>query len=375
MKQLLLILACVIAPSVLIPTATGAPGDARERKEITLYPGEQKSLNAEGVDAISTGRPGIADIRITGDQKEILIVALAPGSTNLLVIMMDGRKIEYRITVAQILRRKNIRLDVYFVEVSQNSAHQLGIGWPTSVSAQAAGAVSLTKATGTPWVRNTSVTVSSTLLPRLDLGETQGWVRILDHARVVMANGEKGNYSSTSDRYFRVSSGIQASLATVTAGAVVGGRAAYDEVTGRLDLNLKAEFSQFTAPSGDDVPGRSAASLETTVNLELGQSLALAAVNNTNNAGGHSGLPILSQIPVLGVLFGTHSLQAATTQNVIFVVPTLVDSVAPEERDRVREALDVLGDTGGELDAPLVDTLGADRPDKPDPRKQKGSSR
>ena len=62
-----------------------------------------------------------------------------------------------------------------------------------------------------------------------------------------------------------------------------------------------------TAASADGIPGRARSELQTAVNLELGQSIALAGLFSDGKDRARNGLPLLSKIPVLGYLFGTRS--------------------------------------------------------------------
>ena len=61
-------------------------------------------------------------------------------------------------------------------------------------------------------------------------------------------------------------------------------------------------------------------------------------------------IPGLSQIPILGGLFGTHTTASSETQNVIFIVPTVVDVVSMQQRAMIEEALQTYDDYSGNLD-------------------------
>jgi pilus assembly protein CpaC len=89
------------------------------------------------------------------------------------------------------------------------------------------------------------------------------------------------------------------------------------------------------------------------VNLELGQSLALAGLTSASEAHGQSGLAGLSQIPILGILFGSNSEQSSQTENVVFIVPSVIDTVGAHQKALIDEALAAYEDFDGDLeDAP-----------------------
>lgn len=326
-------LALLIA--LTIPTlAAAAPGDGvRDRRDIVLAPGEQKIIPGEGVDSLSTSVPNIVEVRVTDDEKQVLIVGMAPGTTSLLVLMRNGTRFEYNITVSRLRMRRNIRLDVYFVEVKRNRGLQLGVLWPGSVAATAIGQAAIDQS-GAIEAR---ASVVSQVIPQLDLARTQGWAKLLDQARVVMANGEEGTYSSGGEVNVRLATGFAANLEKIAYGTQVTARLSYDDVTGRIEGRVKIEVSRLVN-GVDDLPGRSLVQAGTTVNIELGQSIAVAGLFSDDEAEDSQGLPILSEIPIIGYLFGTHSHSRGRVENMIFLVPTLVSAVGLEQRDRVAEA-------------------------------------
>jgi pilus assembly protein CpaC len=77
-------------------------------------------------------------------------------------------------------------------------------------------------------------------------------------------------------------------------------------------------------------------------------------------------LPLLSDIPIIGVLFGSTSNRRQDSQNVIFIVPTVVDAVSVVARERVREALEAYEKYEGDLeDVRLVEEATLPRPRRP----------
>jgi type II secretory pathway component GspD/PulD (secretin) len=73
--------------------------------------------------------------------------------------------------------------------------------------------------------------------------------------------------------------------------------------------------------------------------LELGQSLVLAGLTAKSERSSKTGLPGLSQIPIFGVLFGSHAHTEDESENVVLIVPSVVDSVSMQDRARLTDAL------------------------------------
>ena len=126
------------ACAALVAAAAPAAAQVDETKEVELKVGEQTAIPATNVAKYSEGVPNIADVRLPSDGSQFLIVGLKPGTTTLLLIMRDGRRVQYVIRVMApkvdvVPRRENIRLDFYFVELSDSSTYQIGVGWPAAI--------------------------------------------------------------------------------------------------------------------------------------------------------------------------------------------------------------------------------------------------
>jgi pilus assembly protein CpaC len=63
------------------------------------------------------------------------------------------------------------------------------------------------------------------------------------------------------------------------------------------------------------------------------------------------GLPLLSDIPVLGILFGTHQDQAEDVEGAVFIIPTAVESVPKPAIEIVNNALSQFEEYSGDIDA------------------------
>ncbi len=85
--------------------------------------------------------------------------------------------------------------------------------------------------------------------------------------------------------------------------------------------------------------------------LKLGQSLVLSGIRARTERRSTDGIPGLSWIPVLGVLFGSLSNQSEDIEGAVFIVPSVVESVPRAQYDVVKEALDQYDDYSGDIRA------------------------
>jgi pilus assembly protein CpaC len=101
----------------------------------------------------------------------------------------------------------------------------------------------------------------------------------------------------------------------------------------RLSLRVRPEVSQLSTQgevslpvSGGvvNVPALTVRRAETTIELGSGQSFAIAGLLQKDLTDQNSGLPFLSEVPVLGALFRSTDFQRGETELVIIVTPYLV---------------------------------------------------
>jgi pilus assembly protein CpaC len=326
-------------------------------EDIALDVGDQRTLPTENVRSYSEGKKGVIDVRLTKDGSQFVVVALARGATTLLFLMVDGSERHYRFQVGDpekpkreealgVEARDNIRLDFYFVALQKSYGHQLGIGWPVSIAPTFSAeydvkAGSLTSATAV---------ISDQALPRLDVGQSSGWAKVMRQAAVVTANGEKATFSGGGEVNVPVQTALTTGVQRIPFGSDIQVEPRYDATTGRVELRLHADISELDSDRGTGIPGRLTSALDTIVNLELGQSLILGGLSARSERTSRSGLPGLSQIPILGVFFGSTLHTEDESENVVVIVPSVVDAVSMQSRQRLDEALRAFSDYDGDLD-------------------------
>ncbi len=318
-----------------------------ELENISLKIAEQYVIAARGVRSYSEGTRGIVDVRLTRDGDQFVLVGQEKGVTSLLFIMLDGSERHLEITVGDpeeslesevsqlVKKEENIRLDFYFVQLDRSRNHQIGIGYPQSVSLGTAAAnfdfMSQT-------FQSATAVVEDQALLRLDMAQASGWAKLKRKAAVIAENGQRAEFSGGGEVNIPVQGSLTTGIHTIEYGSRIEILPRYDSKTGRLEIALSADVSDLTDDRGSGAPGRATASISTIVNLELGQALVLAGLSSESKVKGHSGVPFLSQIPILGLLFGSERMSHQSVDNVIFIVPTVVDATSSEARAQIKKA-------------------------------------
>lgn len=329
-------------------------------QELALDVGEQRVLPSEGVHSYSEGTPGIVDIRLTQDGSSFVLVGKKPGRTTLLLMLERGGQTQYKIEVrdpltpnagsaqnGRVEARDNVRLDFYFVQLTRESGARVGVQWPVSYGG---GTLSAEIDLLSGSFQQATAGVTGQALPRLDLAQSAGWAKVLRQASVITANGTAATFSGGGEMNIPVQTALGVGVRQIVFGSTVEVEPRYDRESGRIELTLHAEVSDLTSDRGSGIPGRTTSSLNSIVNLELGESLVIAGLTASSEAGNKSGLPVLSQIPILGALFGTHSGQSEASENLIFIVPSVVEAVPSVAREQARRALDTVRSYDGDMD-------------------------
>ena len=383
-------------------------------QEISLGVGENKTVNVGDVKEFSEGRKGIVEIRPTADGQKFVLVGQKAGQTTILLIKNDGtqtnlainvfsrqpdqveaelnellqsypgvktRKVGQRLFVeggvsnegdakriAQIAalysgqveslvtvgngaadRKLNVRIDFFFVQYTKNSGYLFGIDWPNKIGGPSVlNNIEYDLQAGA--LNTATASIVNQPLPSLDIAAANGWAKVAKQATVITTNGTEATFENGGELNFAVNSGFSAQIQRIPFGTNVTVLPRFDPATRNLEVKVAADVADLTPPAGSSLPGRQTSKLSTLVFLKLGQSLVLSGIRTRTQRHSIQGLPLLSQIPVLGVLFGTHSDQKEDTEGAVFIIPSVVDSVPKGTYDIVKEAMKQYDNYSGDLD-------------------------
>lgn len=281
------------------------------------------------------------------------IAALYPGQVESLVVL-GGVAAD---------RKINLRVDLYFVQYEKTHNYQFGVSWPATIGGVAFSAANLAY----DFLANATITAEAALvdqpLPGLDLAARNGWAKVLKHATVITANGSQAEYSSGGQQWFPVTNGLTATLREIKFGTTLKILPRFDPKTGEMQLTVGAEVADLTPPvtSATDLPGQNTSNLNTAVALKLGQSLVLSGIRTSTERKTNSGVPWLSEIPILGLLFGSEGKQSEDVEGAVFIVPSVLENVSKESADQVQRAVHEYEEYDGDLDevAPMPKAKGA----------------
>jgi pilus assembly protein CpaC len=243
-----------------------------------------------------------------------------------------------------------VRIDFYFVQYDKNSSYGVGLGWPGSIGGDAVvkSQVSFDFVGGS---RAATASITNQPIPRLDIASRKGWAKVLKQATVVTNNGVEANFQNGGEQNFTVNTGLTVGVQRIQFGTDVTVLPRYNPQKREVEMRLVADVSDLTTSSGaTSLPGRTTSKLTTNITLKLGQSIVLSGIRTKSQAHSIDGLPGLSSIPILGLLFGSHSNAELQTEGAIFVVPNVVEAVPSQAAEMVESALAKFEDYSGAID-------------------------
>ncbi len=269
-----------------------------------------------------------------------------------------GEQVQSIVTVGRFEERKLlVRLDFFFVQYEKTSGYNAGVGWPASIGGlQLNGNQPVFENSYTfDFITRTSTTAQASIvnqpMPRLDIAARRGWVKIAKQSSVITANGNEATFQNGGEVNFIVQTGFAAQIASVKFGTNVTVLPRYDSNTRDVELKLAADVADLTPErSTNGPPGRATTKLETQVTLKLGQALILSGIKTATQRRQINGLPGLSEIPVLGVLFGSHGNEKAEVEGAVFIVPSIVDTVPKSALELINNAMTTYKEYSGDIE-------------------------
>lgn len=272
------------------------------------------------------------------------IAALYPGQVEALVTLGSGAAD----------RKTLVRIDFFFIQYDRTSSYNVGIGWPDNIGGPNNGAATVQSTLSYDFAaRATTAATASVVnqpLPSLDIASSNGWAKVMHQASILTANGSEATFSSGGTKNLVVTFGINQTLQQIKFGVDMTVLPRYDAQNREIEMNLKADVMELTPPVQGTVPSQDITKLNTLINLKLGQALVLSGIRTRSVRHNITGLPLLSEIPVLGVLFGAHNNQAEDVEGAVFIIPSIIETVPKSAVEVIKNALSQFKDYSGDVD-------------------------
>ncbi len=290
-------------------------------KDIKLTIGSAKVVSVRSPVRVAIGNPEIADLKQITD-KELLISGKAVGTTTLITWSRSGRKnISSVIVTAGRTAQTMIQVDVQVMEISSSEDKDLGLDWERILGL--GGSLTLVETTSPLSAIGTLERGKLDLL--LKLLNQQGKAKILARPKLLTLSGRQASFSSGGEIPFStVGANGQTNVEWKKYGVNLDVLPTVDNTNG-INVDIRAEVSDadFThlIQGNPSIKTRWA---KTVIHVKPGTTVIIGGLIQEKNQINHQGLPILSDIPILGYLFKSSRIIREESELVIFVTPRIV---------------------------------------------------
>ena len=326
-----------------------------------------RSLPITTVDPItrvSVATPEIADAVVI-DERNLVINGKATGETDIIIWITNEPRRHYRISVRSPSDRKAVLLAVRVAEVRKDVLRELGVNGlyrDPSGHARAGSGVfgtdnAIDKTTGDvnlpPGTRFATLLTdfgTKNFLAFIDAQSVLGHARILAEPNLMAGNRDTATFLAGGE--------IPVPIAQPSGNGQVTITIQFREFGIRLNfipeilndslvkLHVNPEVSTLdnsnaVVLSGFRIPALRTRRISTTVDVKRDESMVLSGLMDEERSATRTGFPILSELPIIGALFGTSSWETNQTELLIVVTPTIVNPNNPPSSSLLR----VLPDT------------------------------
>jgi pilus assembly protein CpaC len=303
------------------------------------------------IQRVSVANPEVADVVIIAE-RELVINALASGLTDLIIWQTDGQKCHFRVSVHSPTDRMQVVLQVRFAEVSKNFLREIGMSflWRDQHTRAGSGAFATRPDSegeadsNIPEISQFATILSvgevENLAALLEVAEQEGAFRLLAEPNLIAANGERATFLAGGEIPIPIAQPTTVGLTSIAIEYhEFGIRLSFEpEILSEDLIKLKIEpevsavdFSNAIVITGFTIPAFRTRRASTTVDLRAGQTLAIAGLLSSERQKLVTGLPLLKDIPLLGLLFSSQRWVNDETELLVLVQPLVVDPMNPPE--------------------------------------------
>jgi type IV pilus assembly protein PilQ len=256
------------------------------------------------------------------------------------------------------VKKRVVLLNAKIVDVSDSFNRNIGIAWTFSPNVNNT-LTSVTDFTGltnlqpgqnylnlgvlAPWQNFGDISA------QLSLGQRLGWDKVVDSPSVAVISGQPATINSSVLMYYVAYTAAGGGTTTTQSPSGTGGTTviAQEPVTSTLQtitigitltvtpivesknnilLNVTLTYSSPSNALGiNGFPAVDNKSVTTTVSVKNNSTLVIGGILSMEKNHNNNGIPILSQIPVLGYLFSSHQRSVSKEQLMVFISPKIIN--------------------------------------------------
>ena len=303
---------------------------------------------------VSVATPEVADVVVISE-REVVINGKGSGETDVILWLANGQRSHYRVQVHSPADRQQILLSIKFAEVRKDALRDIqtsavyrergtrvGSGFFRSDNPFDSLGNILLPGEGR-FLSILSDFDTKNLLGLLELEERKGRARSLAEPNILAANKEEANFLAGGELPIPVvqgggdntSSRVSVEYREFGVRLKFTGEIISDSL---IKLNVRPEvsnldYSNAIVISGFRIPALRTRRVESTIDVRQNESLVISGFFNNEEERVRRGVPLLQDIPILGMLFSSTSFQRNETELVVVVTPMVVNPMRPRRQD------------------------------------------
>jgi pilus assembly protein CpaC len=203
-----------------------------------------------------------------------------------------------------------VRVKIVVAEFRKSYLQRIGLGWPGAESAQLL----------PEWV------FPSQKAFQIDIKalESAGIAKILASPTLLCRSGKEAQFLAGGEFPIKIANFRNQDVIWKKYGVLLRIKPQAD-LSGRMSISLQTEVSTLdSSRTVDGIPGLLSNRIESHFDLSDSRTIALSGLIKKDSGKSRSGLPFLSDLPVLGPLFSSRDFHEDRTELVVFVTPEVI---------------------------------------------------
>lgn len=225
----------------------------------------------------------------------------------------------------------SVRVHITVAEVSKKFSRKIGMQWLDT--AEMSGQARFD-------ILPEGLVNSETLQAKLVALESSGEGKVLASPNLICRSGKEAEFLAGGEFPIRMMNFKMQDIVWKRYGVLLKIKPLADS-SGKMSISIETEISKL-GPIVENIPSIETNKVSSHFDISHSQVIALSGLLRNQNSDGYTGLPWLSQLPVLGPLFSSKEYLAENTELVIFVRPTLMNHESLANKNNKPQHLDKL---------------------------------
>ena len=215
-----------------------------------------------------------------------------------------------------------VEIEAMIVDISTDRASELGVSWSGRVGRLD---FSLGRQTDLTAASN-SARAGNFLMAQLRALETKGDAEIISRPSVLTSDNMAALLDLSETFYIRSQGERVANVTPVTAGTTLRVTPHVVEINGKMLVQLKIDIEdgRISGRQIDSLPTVGRTSISTEATVDHGDALLIAGYVSTNDLASKDQVPVLGDIPGVGVLFSTRTRTVQKRERMFLIRPRVV---------------------------------------------------